>query len=77
MKGAGRDHWTACQSIVFAGGGIAAARPSKTDEFAEYHEKVMGPENIAHTVYHAMGIDDLTATDVTGRPFNILEKAAH
>jgi hypothetical protein len=74
--GAGRDHWTACQSVVLAGGGIQGGQTyGKTDEFAEYPvEKVMGPENIAHTVYHAMGIDDLTATDVTGRPFNILEK---
>ena len=76
VKGAGRDHWTACQSIVLAGGGIRGGQTfGKTDRFAEYPtEKVMGPENIAHTVYHAMGIDDLTATDVTGRPFNILEK---
>ena len=74
--GGGRDHWTACQSIVLAGGGIRGGQTfGKTDEFAEYPtENVMGPENIAHTVYHAMGIDDLTATDVTGRPFNILEK---
>jgi hypothetical protein len=76
VKGSGRDHWTACQSIVLAGGGIRGGQTfGKTDEFAEYPvEKIMGPENIAHTVYHAMGIDDLTATDVTGRPFNILEK---
>jgi hypothetical protein len=74
--GGGRDHWTACQSIVLAGGGIRGGQTfGKTDEHAEYPvEKEMGPENIAHTVYHAMGIDDLTATDVTGRPFNILEK---
>ena len=75
-SGGGRDHWTACQSVVLAGGGIQGGQTfGKTDEFAEYPvEKIMGPENIAHTVYHAMGIDDLTATDVTGRPFNILEK---
>ena len=74
--GGGRDHWTACQSIVLAGGGIRGGQTfGKTDEHAEYPvEKVMGPENIAHTVYHAMGIDDLTATDVTGRPFTIREK---
>ena len=75
-NGGGRDHWTACQSVVLAGGGIQGGQTyGKTDEFAEYPvEKIMGPENIAHTVYHAMGIDDLTATDITGRPFNILEK---
>ena len=75
-KGAGRDHWTACQSVVLAGGGIQGGQTyGKTDEFAEYPvEQIVGPEHIAHTVYHAMGIDNLQATDVTGRPFNILEK---
>ena len=75
-SGAGRDHWTACQSVVLAGGGIQGGQTyGRTDEFAEYPvEKIIGPEHIAHTVYHAMGVDDLTATDVTGRPFNILEK---
>jgi len=74
--GGGRDHWTACQSVVLAGGGIRGGQTfGKTDEFAEYPvEKRMGPENIAHTVYHAMGIDDLTATDASGRLFNIVEK---
>jgi len=76
-KGAGRDHWTACQSVVLAGGGIQGGQVfGATDKLAEYPvEQVMGPENIAHTVYHAMGIDDLRATDATGRPFNILEKS--
>ena len=74
--GGGRDHWTACQSVVLAGGGIRGGQTyGKTDEFAEYPvEKRMGPESIAHTVYHAMGIDDLTATDSAGRLFNIVEK---
>lgn len=76
QSGAGRDHWTACQSVVLAGGGIQGGQTyGRTDEFAEYPvEKIIGPEHVAHTVYHAMGIDDLTATDITGRPFNILEK---
>ena len=73
--GAGRDHWTACQSVLLAGGGIRGGQTfGKTDARAEYPvENVMGPESIAHTIYHAMGIDKLTATDVGGRPFNILE----
>jgi uncharacterized protein (DUF1501 family) len=74
--GGGRDHWTACQSVVLAGGGIRGGQTyGKTDEHAEYPvEKILGPESIAHTVYHAMGIDDLTATDSAGRLFNIVEK---
>ena len=73
--GAGRDHWTACQSVLLAGGGIRGGQTfGKTDARAEYPvENVMGPESIAHTIYHAMGIDKLTAIDVGGRPFNILE----
>ncbi|MBL6763471.1 MAG: DUF1501 domain-containing protein [Verrucomicrobiae bacterium] len=76
-KGAGRDHWTACQSVVLAGGGIRGGQTyGATDRFGEYPvEHAMGPESIAHTVYHAMGIDDLKATDATGRPFNLLEKS--
>ena len=31
------------------------------------------PEDIAKTVYYAMGIDDLGATDALGRRYNLLE----
>ena len=76
VNGGGRDHWTACQSVVLAGGGIRGGQTfGKTDSFAEYpDEDVIGPEHIAHTVYHAMGIDDLEEKDATGRPFKILER---
>jgi hypothetical protein len=29
---------------------------------------------VAHTVYHALGIDDLTAVDREGRPFQLLDE---
>lgn len=74
VSGAGRDHWTACQSVLFAGGGIAGGQTYGTsDKHAEYpDENPTGPEDITKTVYHAMGIDDLNATDRDGKPFNLL-----
>ena len=73
--GAGRDHWTACMSVVLAGGGIRGGQThGKTDAHAEYPaENPVGPEDIARTVYHAMGIENLDAIDAQGRPYNLLE----
>ena len=73
--GAGRDHWTACMSVVLAGGGIRGGQSyGKTDAHAEYPaENPIGPEDIARTVYHAMGIENLDAVDAQGRPYNLLE----
>ena len=73
--GAGRDHWTACMSVLLAGGGIRGGQVFGTsDKRAEYpSDSPVGPEHIAHTVFHAMGIEDLSATDREGRPFHLLE----
>jgi uncharacterized protein (DUF1501 family) len=76
--GAGRDHWTACMSILFAGGGIRGGQTYGTsDRRAEYpHDNPVAPEDIAKTVFHAMGLADLSASDRQGRPFNLLEEGA-
>jgi len=73
--GAGRDHWTACQSVLLAGGGIKGGQVFGTsDKRAEYPaDNPIGPEHVARTVYHAMGIDNLHASDREGRPFNLME----
>ena len=73
---AGRDHWTACMSVVMAGGGIRGGQVyGGTDARAEYPADLpIGPEDVAKTVYHAMGIDNLEATDFQGRPYNLLEE---
>lgn len=73
--GAGRDHWTHCLTNVLAGGGIQGGQTyGASDRFAEYPlERPLTPANIAGTVYHAMGIQDLTATDQLGRPYHLLE----
>ncbi|MFM1801984.1 MAG: hypothetical protein RJA81_1336 [Planctomycetota bacterium] len=72
--GAGRDHWTHCQSVILAGGGIRGGQAyGTTDKYGEYpEEKPITPAHIAHSVYHAMGINQLEATDKDGRTFNLL-----
>jgi hypothetical protein len=74
--GAGRDHWTACQSVLLAGGGIRGGQVfGSSDRRAEYPaDNPVAPEHIARTVFHAMGIDDLHATDREGRPFHLMEE---
>lgn len=76
VAGAGRDHWTACQSVLLAGGGVRGGQVyGASDKRAEYpFDNVVGPEDVAKTVFHAMGIDDLTATDRQGRPYNLMEE---
>jgi uncharacterized protein (DUF1501 family) len=75
LGGAGRDHWTACQSALLAGGGIRGGQVyGTTDKRAEYPDQnPVAPEHIARTVFHAMGIDDLHAVDREGRPFHLME----
>ncbi|MCB1064832.1 MAG: DUF1501 domain-containing protein [Verrucomicrobiae bacterium] len=76
VTGAGRDHWTACMSVLMAGGGIQGGNVfGSTDRFGEYpDEKPVTPADITRTVYHAMGVNDLTAVDREGRPFNLLDE---
>jgi uncharacterized protein (DUF1501 family) len=76
LSGAGRDHWTACQSVLLAGGGIKGGQVfGASDRRAEYPaDNPVAPEHIARTVFHAMGIDDLQTTDREGRPFHLLEE---
>lgn len=73
-SGAGRDHWTHCLTDVLAGGGLRGGQVyGASDRFAEYPaDKPVTPAHITRTVYHAMGIDDLTARDADGRTFNLL-----
>jgi uncharacterized protein (DUF1501 family) len=74
--GAGRDHWTACMSVLLAGGGIRGGQVyGASDKHAEFPaDNVVGPEDIVMTVFRAMGIQDLTATDREGRPYQLMEE---
>ncbi len=76
VSGAGRDHWTALQSVVLAGGGIRGGQTyGRSDKNAELPADLpVGPEDITKTVYHAMGIHDLSAMDAQDRPFNLLDE---
>jgi hypothetical protein len=74
VKGAGRDHWTHCMSVLLAGGGIRGGQTyGASDKVAAYPaDRPVAPEDIAKTVYYAMGIDNLEAVDREGKPFNLL-----
>ncbi len=75
ISGAGRDHWTHCLTDLLAGGGIRGGQSfGSSDRLGEYpKDNPITPADVAHTVYHAMGIRDLQATDEQGRPFNLLD----
>jgi hypothetical protein len=72
--GAGRDHWTHCMSVLFAGGGVRGGQVyGSSDKVAAYPaDRPVAPEDVARTVYHAMGIHDLEAVDREGKPFNLM-----
>ncbi len=76
--GAGRDHWTNCMSVLFAGGGVRGGQTyGASDRVAAYPaDRAVAPEDVARTVYHALGITDLEATDREGRPFRLLDGGA-
>ena len=73
----GRNHWRQCMSALFAGGGVRGGQTyGSSDRFAAYpQDHPVRPADIAHTVYSAMGIDNLTATDRDGRAFQLLPKS--
>ena len=58
----GRDHWPHCYTALFAGGGLpAGAVYGASDRYAAYPaEHPVTPQDIAATVYEAMGVDHET-----------------
>ncbi len=72
--GSGRDHWTHCLTDVLAGGGIRGGQVyGSSDRRGEFPaDRPVTPAHVTKTVYKAMGIDDLEATDREGRPYNLL-----
>ena len=55
---AGRDHWGAVQSVFFAGGGVKGGTViGSSDELGAYPaSNPQKPENMAATMYNALGI---------------------
>src|SRR6185436_15604224 len=56
--GAGRDHYPACYSVAFAGGGIQGGQVyGKSSPLGtEPVENPCGPEDLRATIFHALGI---------------------
>jgi hypothetical protein len=73
-KEAGRDHWPDCYSMVMAGGGMKRGfvYGASDSEGAYPTENPVKPDNIAGTMYHALGINPHTEIrDLQNRPFSI------
>jgi hypothetical protein len=73
-KGAGRDHWSFCYSVVMAGGGVRPGQVyGSSDRHAAYPaSQPVGPADVAATIYHCLGIDPSAhVTDQQGRPLAI------
>jgi hypothetical protein len=70
----GRDHWGAVQSVFFAGGGVRGGTVvGSTDKMGAYPAaNPQRPENMAATIYSALGLPETTAWyDETNRPNHI------
>ena len=71
---AGRDHWTFCYSVLFAGAGIRGGTLYGTsdDQAAFVKDNPVSPADICATIYRGLGIDpDMHVPDSTGQPVKI------
>ncbi len=67
----GRNHWQWCWSMALAGGGVRGGTVvGKSDELAGHPDgEGFYPNDVAATVYHALGIDPRSELlDMEGRP---------
>jgi uncharacterized protein (DUF1501 family) len=72
----GRDHWSTLFPAVIAGGGVLGGNLiGKSDKDAAYPiERPVSPEDLAATVYHALGIDpEMRVLDFQNRPTPIVD----
>lgn len=70
----GRDHWGASQTVFFAGGGVKGGTViGATDKIGAYPAAdPQTPENMAATIYDALGIPEATMwTDELNRPHHV------
>lgn len=73
---AGREHWGACQSAVFAGGGIRGGQIyGASDARAEYpKDHPVSPADLVATIYHALNLSpDAEILDKQKRPWRLSE----
>jgi hypothetical protein len=67
----GRDHWGTVQTVLFAGGGVKGGQVIGASDRTGGYPEADGqtPENMAATIYRALGIPPLAAwDDDLGRP---------
>jgi hypothetical protein len=67
----GRDHWTECYSVLFAGAGIhgGTVYGASDDQAAFIKDKPVHIRDICATIYHLLGIDpEMPVYDRSGRP---------
>lgn len=72
----GRHHWSTLFPAVLAGGGVRRGfLYGASDKDAAFPiEKPVSPEDMAATIYHALGIDpEMRLLDMQGRPVSIVE----
>jgi len=72
----GRDHWTFCYSVMFAGAGIRGGTIyGASDSQAAYvKDKPVSPAEICATIYECLGISpDMTVPDRAGRPVPVAQ----
>jgi uncharacterized protein (DUF1501 family) len=67
----GRDHWGAVQTVLLAGGGVNGGNViGSSDKLGGYPEEdAQKPENLAATIYEALGLPrEISWTDLSNRP---------
>lgn len=72
----GRDHWTYCYSVLFAGGGIRGGTLyGESDAQAAYvKDRPVSPADVCATIYELLGIDpDMPVHDRAGRPLPVAQ----
>ena len=70
----GRDHWTECYSVLFAGGGIRGGSVyGASDEQAAFiKDKPVHIRDVCATIYHLLGIDpEMPVQNRAGRPIPV------
>lgn len=75
----GRDHWGACQTALFAGGGIRGGTVyGSSDRDAAYpRSNPVSPEDLIATVYQALGIPtEIEMRDQLNRPHRLVDGRA-
>jgi hypothetical protein len=76
-KDAGRDHWSKCFSVAVGGGGVKGGRAvGRSNKWAEEPDDgAAGPEDLAATLFHLMGLDPAEEMITPeGRPVTLTNK---